>query len=331
MVPSPIEDKPPLSPAVSNKNGLQLVLENHVNKNGGIHLYNNVISNGATNNNNISYKKIIKNSTLASADSSDSSLNSTSDIPSVHGVGNTPSVEKPKIRIANGTGKQATLKRVSFGSSKGSMVETLIYETPVQEEPEPSRLDEDKTDETDLFSGSEGVKLPSNKVRVSFFESTDKKYVVTAPENFGNNNCSDDFVIYEQFIMSSPSQSCNTTLQCSYDRQESTDSGWDNPFRPDGDLSKEADEIVELIKEGKPITPTQGSNLPKLIEENDATKTAANQNFNGSKVNGNANLENSVVTGVEVQHGTIATPTDASQVEHVVIKKKQKCLCCNIQ
>lgn len=43
--------------------------------------------------------------------------------------------------------------RVSFGSSKGSMVETLIYETPVQEEPEPSRLDEDKTDETDLFSG----------------------------------------------------------------------------------------------------------------------------------------------------------------------------------
>lgn len=28
------------------------------------------------------------------------------------------------------------LFRVSFGSSKGSMVETLVYETPVQEEPE---------------------------------------------------------------------------------------------------------------------------------------------------------------------------------------------------
>lgn len=28
----------------------------------------------------------------------------------------------------------------------------------------------------------------------------------------------------------------------------STDSGWDNPFRPDGDLSREADEIVNLIK-----------------------------------------------------------------------------------
>lgn len=57
----------------------------------------------------------------------------------------------------------------------------------------------------------------------------------------------------------------------------STDSGWDNPFRPDGDLSREADEIVNLIKGkffnairkhqmsewilfiisgGKPITPT---------------------------------------------------------------------------
>uniref|UniRef100_A0A0C9QIZ7 Uncharacterized protein n=1 Tax=Fopius arisanus TaxID=64838 RepID=A0A0C9QIZ7_9HYME len=40
-----------------------------------------------------------------------------------------------KSKIANGA-KHASLKRVSFGSSKGSMVETLVYETPVQEEPE---------------------------------------------------------------------------------------------------------------------------------------------------------------------------------------------------
>lgn len=31
---------------------------------------------------------------------------------------------------------------MSFGSSKGSMVETLIYETPLQEEPEPSPIPE---------------------------------------------------------------------------------------------------------------------------------------------------------------------------------------------
>jgi hypothetical protein len=30
--------------------------------------------------------------------------------------------------------------RVSFGSSKGSMVETLIYESPLQEEPEASPI-----------------------------------------------------------------------------------------------------------------------------------------------------------------------------------------------
>ncbi|XP_060664941.1 putative lysozyme-like protein isoform X2 [Drosophila nasuta] len=42
-----------------------------------------------------------------------------------------------------------------------------------------------------------------------------------------------------------------------YDRQQSTDSGWDNPFRPGGDLSREADEIVSMIRGGKPITPTE--------------------------------------------------------------------------
>lgn len=33
----------------------------------------------------------------------------------------------------------------------------------------------------------------------------------------------------------------------------STDSGRDNPFRPDGDISREADEIVQLIKSGRPL------------------------------------------------------------------------------
>lgn len=120
MVPSPIEDKPPVGPpAISNKNGLQLVLENHITKNGDITLptTHTTITNGSAN---TSYKKIIKNCnthpTEASAASSNSSLNSaTGDIPAVHGaISNTvtPSTEKPpKSRIANGTGKQTTLKR----------------------------------------------------------------------------------------------------------------------------------------------------------------------------------------------------------------------------
>ncbi|KAK4327817.1 hypothetical protein Pmani_001742 [Petrolisthes manimaculis] len=36
-----------------------------------------------------------------------------------------------------------------------------------------------------------------------------------------------------------------------------TDSGRDNPFRPDGDISREADEIVELIKSGRPLNAQQ--------------------------------------------------------------------------
>lgn len=113
----------------------------------------------------------------------------------------------------------------------------------------------------------------------------------------------------------------------------STDSGWDNPFRPDGDLSKEADEIVELIREGKPITPTQTTNpTGKLLEENgSAVKQSVSGSNAANKANGSAPTENSVVTGVEVQHCTTAKPTDASQVEHVVIKKKAKCKCCTIQ
>ncbi|XP_067638279.1 cuticle collagen 144-like [Eurosta solidaginis] len=44
-------------------------------------------------------------------------------------------------------------------------------------------------------------------------------------------------------------------------RQQSTESGWDNPFRPGGDLSREADEIVNMIRGGKPITPTEDNYL----------------------------------------------------------------------
>lgn len=93
---------------------------------------------------------------------------------------------------------------------------------------------------------------------------------------------------------------------------------------------------MELIKEGKPITPTQNNPSSKLLhDDHDGTATLTDkQNLTaspkGTKANGTANLDNSVVTGVEVQHGTIA-PTDGTQAEHVVIKKKPKCKCCSIQ
>lgn len=153
-----------------------------------------------------------------------------------------------------------------------------------------------------------------------------------------------------------------------YARQTSTDSGWDNPFRPDGDLSREADEIVEMIKGGKPITPTPGSVAPKLpsMSEDDghdqadhhspisspvatpastadvavpvsqSAPLAASKQNNENKVGANGNAPCSVDKpagpgAVEVQRGTAVPAIDASQIEHVVIKKKPKCKCCVIQ
>lgn len=137
-----------------------------------------------------------------------------------------------------------------------------------------------------------------------------------------------------------------------YNRQVSTDSGWENPFRPGGDLSREADEIVELIKEGKPITPTPGNTSPKLppgvdtvdvsatATETPVGKTVANDVAHSPDkkkgVAGQNNATNGVsdkpsVGAVEVQRGTVVQPGDVSQIEHVVIKKKPKCKCCVIQ
>lgn len=136
----------------------------------------------------------------------------------------------------------------------------------------------------------------------------------------------------------------------SYTRQASTDSGWDNPFRPDGDLSREADEIVELIKGGKPITPTPvNGDAPKLPESNgtengkvpspakgavttvSSSPPPTTKSANGTKPLSNGDKSGGPTGGpVELQRATIA-PSEAAQVEHVNLKKKPKCKCCVVQ
>lgn len=135
----------------------------------------------------------------------------------------------------------------------------------------------------------------------------------------------------------------------------SAESGWENPFRPGGDLSREADAIVELIKGGKPITPTPGSTAPPLpssFDENDKGNLVNNKSgpepivdspkktnnlFSTPTKNAtNGNVKNDVKQqtspgSLDVQRGTTVQPSDASQVEHIVIKKKPKCKCCVIQ
>ncbi|RWS17472.1 uncharacterized protein B4U79_09028 [Dinothrombium tinctorium] len=128
----------------------------------------------------------------------------------------------------------------------------------------------------------------------------------------------------------------------------STDSGFDNPFRPGGELSREAETIVNLIKEGKPITPT--------TPDKDVTASFANGEANGKQMAVNEtpvaakNAANAVKTErtpvgqgmngtpknqqgvVEVQRAVIAPQNEAPQTaEAVVLKKKPRCKCCVIQ
>lgn len=123
-----------------------------------------------------------------------------------------------------------------------------------------------------------------------------------------------------------------------YARQNSTDSGWDNPFRPDGDLSREADEIVELIKGGKPITPTPGaltspgSPTPALQAQHSSpvTSTPHKNGANGANGSAAAAKDKGSPGNVDVTRGTV-TGGDQAQVEHVTLKKKPKCKCCIVQ
>lgn len=125
-----------------------------------------------------------------------------------------------------------------------------------------------------------------------------------------------------------------TMLFCS-----SHESGIDNPFRPDGELSREADTIVSLIKEGKPITPQDPSldpqteeamEEPQVQQQHQAALKAAPNGVDHTD-SGTKGTNGTTPGVVEVQRGVIAPPAPSEAVEQVVIKKKPKCHCCTIQ
>jgi hypothetical protein len=255
--------------------------------------------------------------------------------------------------------------RVSFGSTKGSMVETLIFESPLNEE-EPStpsvawKANKSRNLRTLMTSTplaeesealiSESSSRSSSKVRVTYFES---KRPLTLPSPEASDAEWDDTMAEPP-----PQQHPN------YTRQISAESGQDNPFRPDGDLSREADELVELLKGGRPISevlknreaakpgdgephgdqlqhvdescgsPARNPSLPSSSPSSPVKEDAVDAN----RRNGSGLVAEPVTkktespNAVEVQRAVVA-PVGAgqSQVEHVVIKKKSKCQCCVIQ
>lgn len=216
------------------------------------------------------------------------------------------------------------------------MVETLVYD---HQDDLPPFLTQPPLD------NGEDCRLAPAKVRVQFIESHQPvAQVACAPPS--------PDVTLDFDTMTSPISEQSTD----YHRQVSHESGVDNPFRPDGELSREADTIVSLIKEGKPITPVKGEEpeLDGMVgngyhhDQTDSLLTSPNgkevqeavitpnstspvANKPKSGANGSTPKDKKVAPGVvEVQHSVIVPPSDAPAVEQVVIKKKPKCKCCII-
>ncbi|XP_072931140.1 uncharacterized protein [Epargyreus clarus] len=245
--------------------------------------------------------------------------------------------EKPKHKLLSNGSKHTSLKRVSFGSSKGSMVETLIYESPLQEEPETSPPP--KVQETAFPYTPVENELERSKVRVSFYQGARPQCLSPPP----SIPLPESPILYAAILTAAVEADMADHM---YNRQISTESGWDNPFRPDGDLSREADEIVSLIKGGKPITPTPTAapQLPACDEKEEKTH-ANNVNANAPSPQTKAPLQQSTPKAMngtkngaavpEMRQGQVevqrAPPQEPLQPEHVTIKKKSKCKCCVIQ
>ncbi|KAF7283737.1 hypothetical protein GWI33_022988 [Rhynchophorus ferrugineus] len=128
----PVEEKPPPVP----KNHLQLSLAHQAHN--GHHAV--PASNGPP--------PLVNGKSLSTPISKETSISSfisdTTTATASHSsmTPTSTSTDKGKPKLVINGGKHQTLKRVSFGSSKGSMVETLIFESPLQEEPEPSPIPE---------------------------------------------------------------------------------------------------------------------------------------------------------------------------------------------
>ncbi|XP_048004758.1 uncharacterized protein LOC125240749 [Leguminivora glycinivorella] len=306
----PVEQKPPVAPAPAGKARLALEL--------------------APGSPESAARRALK--TAISKDSSTSSFASDLTLSSSTPTG---AHDKPKHKLLSNGTKHTSLKRVSFGSSKGSMVETLIYESPLQEEPEsspPPKPQETAFPYTPVEDDSERA-----KVRVSFYQGARPQCLSPPPPA--------SHELYAALLAAHTDMADHAA----YNRQISTESGWDNPFRPDGDLSREADEIVSLIKGGKPITPTPTAQpqLAPCVEEEkqqhannlsanapSSPQTKASSGVVASTPKAMNGTKNGAAAG-EPRAGAVevsrAPPAEPQQPEHVTIKKKPKCKCCVLQ
>ncbi|KAH8244846.1 hypothetical protein KR032_001269 [Drosophila birchii] len=333
-----------------------------------------------------------------------------------------PRPQKKAGKLSKLGTKSVGLKRVSFGSSKGSMVETLVFETPTPlsehvestfgfdaaagdvgdhpsaaaaaaaaaagQPPMASTLASHLPLAGGGYSGDyakgnmddSGIEVQEESersiVRVSIYESSQPRQPDYLPDDSlagdGYPYNTNDLDLYPAMATTAATgmmQQQTLGLGAAYDRQQSTDSGWDNPFRPGGDLSREADEIVSMIRGGQPITPTEdrtignGSTAQQHADDNcnggggvaigeSVTKTNLSQNLataqNGTNSHASADAgagkagkatdqltsgggnNNGVTSLGQVSKQVVPGPISAS---HVVIdeKKSKKKGCCVLQ
>nr|NP_572801.2 uncharacterized protein Dmel_CG42258, isoform C [Drosophila melanogaster]AAF48165.2 uncharacterized protein Dmel_CG42258, isoform C [Drosophila melanogaster] len=313
-----------------------------------------------------------------------------------------PRPQKKPGKLSKLGTKSVGLKRVSFGSSKGSMVETLVFETPTPlSEHMESTFGFDAADTAAAAAGQpqlastlasqqplaggysgdyakgtmddSGIEVQEESersiVRVSIYNSSQPQVICPPAEylDFPEFNYSSNLLDYNTMATTAAGiqQQQVIGLGAAYDRQQSTDSGWDNPFRPGGDLSREADEIVNMIRGGKPITPTEERTIgngsaqhaddncnggtaigESVIKSNLSQNLATAQNGTNSHASATADAgAGKAATATELSGGTgnngvtslgqvskqvVPGPTSAS---HVVIdeKKNKKKGCCVLQ
>ncbi|XP_037723581.1 A-agglutinin anchorage subunit isoform X1 [Drosophila subpulchrella] len=408
---------------VNNNNNALLVVSaknmanNKSNKNNS-KCKNNEASSGSSNNNNAAEATAATTTTttITSGDIEPATTTTTADEDDMSSdlSDKFPRPQKKPGKLSKLGTKSVGLKRVSFGSSKGSMVETLVFETPtpLSEHMEstfgfdaaadsaadtaaaaagqpqlastlPSHLPLAGGYSGDYAKGNmddSGIEVQEESersiVRVSIYQSSQPQQICPPADYLldaldGGYNYNSNLLDYSTMATTAAGlqQQQVIGLGAAYDRQQSTDSGWDNPFRPGGDLSREADEIVNMIRGGKPITPTEertiGNGSAQHADDNcnggaaigeSVTRSNLSQNLataqNGTNSHASASADagaGKAATATELSGGTgtgngnngvtslgqvskqvVPGPTSAS---HVVIdeKKNKKKGCCVVQ
>lgn len=91
--------------------------------------------------------------------------------------------------------------------------------------------------------------------------------------------------------------------------------GTDNPFRPGGELSKEADQIVNLIKQGKPLTPVSSPCPPNDEDMVDG---------GGGRLSGQSGSLEETITSGRASTAVTDSPSKLSKKEKAQQKKAEK-------